>query len=199
MLIYFSHSVVYFDQGGRRRNREEFDDERERRRHSSPGRGRDWSPPPHKRLRREPWYIHSRRSVQYCTIFNPRCTYSVRVTVVVPFINPRRACAARVTVVGSVCVLDLPSRMSNRAINKDVYLAAYKCQNFEGIRLKRLRSGVTAQNTSKKANMLIYRLTCGQLSPHDAGQGAGGCRAMIKSLQPCSKRYLLMQLARVAP
>ena len=72
-------------------------------------------------------------------------------------------------------------------------------KNFEGICLKQLRSGVTARNTSDKANMLIYRLTRGQLSPHDAGQGTGGCRAMIKSLQPCPKRYLLMQLARVAP
>ena len=73
-------------------------------------------------------------------------------------------------------------------------------KNFEGIRLKRLRSGVTARNTSEKANMLIYRLTRCQLSPHDAGQGTGGCRAMIKSLQPCPKWYLLMQLlARVAP
>ena len=39
-------------------------------------------------------------------------------------INPRRACAARVTVVGSVCVsvtFDLPSRMSNRAINRRAY------------------------------------------------------------------------------
>lgn len=42
-------------QGSRRRNREEYEDERDRRRHSSPGRGRDWSPPPHKRMRREPW------------------------------------------------------------------------------------------------------------------------------------------------
>ena len=32
-------------------------------------------------------------------------------------------------------------------------------KNFEGIRLKRLHSGVTARNTSEKANMLIYRLT----------------------------------------
>ena len=72
-------------------------------------------------------------------------------------------------------------------------------KNFEGIRLKRLRSGVTARNKSEKANMLIYRLTRGQLSSHDAGQGTGGCRAMIKSLQSCPKRYLLMQLARVAP
>ena len=43
---------------------------------------------------------------------------------------PRRACAARVTVVGSVCLsvclsvsvtFDLPSRMSNRAINTRAY------------------------------------------------------------------------------
>ena len=73
-------------------------------------------------------------------------------------------------------------------------------KNFEGIRLKRLRSGVTARNMSEKANMLIYRLTRGgRLSSHDAGQGTGGCRAMIKSLQSCPKRYLLMKLTRVAP
>ena len=43
-------------------------------------------------------------------------------------INPRCACAARVTVVGSVCpsvcvsvTFDLPSRMSNRAINRRAY------------------------------------------------------------------------------
>ena len=69
-------------------------------------------------------------------------------------------------------------------------------KNFEGIHLKLPHSGVTARNTSEKANMLIYRLTRGQLSPHNAGQDARGCRAMIKSLQPCPKQYLLMQLAR---
>ena len=46
----------------------------------------------------------------------------------VGLVNPRRACAARVTVVGSVClsvcvsvIFDLPSRMSNRAINRRAY------------------------------------------------------------------------------
>ena len=45
-------------------------------------------------------------------------------------------------------------------------------KNFEGIRLKRLRSGVTARNKSEKANMLIYRLTRGQLSSHISDRGS---------------------------
>ena len=46
--------------------------------------------------------------------------------------------------------------------------------------------------------MLIFRLTNGQLSLHDARESTGGYRATIKNLKPCPKRYLLMQLARVA-
>ena len=56
------------------------------------------------------------------------------------FINPRRACAARVTVLGlcvclSVCVSvksHLTSRMSNRAINEQAYLVAYERQKICG-------------------------------------------------------------------
>ena len=54
-------------------------------------------------------------------------------------INPRRACAARVTVVGFVCVCvclsvksHLTSRMSNRAIKQHVYLVAYERQKIWG-------------------------------------------------------------------
>ena len=44
-------------------------------------------------------------------------------------INPRRACAARVTVVGIVCAVKshLTSRMSNRALNEHVYSVAKIC------------------------------------------------------------------------
>ena len=71
---------------------------------------------------------------------------------------------------------------------------------FEGIRQKRLRSGVTARNTSEKANNYA-NLSAYPLSafPARCRPRRQGCRAMIKSLQPCPKRYLLMQLARVAP
>ena len=54
-------------------------------------------------------------------------------------INPRRACAARVTVLGSVCLCvcvsvksHLTSRMSNRAINEHAYLVAYERQKICG-------------------------------------------------------------------
>ena len=75
--------------------------------------------------------------------FTCSCDFEFRVNVatesgtaskeVAGFINPRRACAARVTVVGSVCVCawcvclksHLTSRMSNRAIKEHAYLVAY--------------------------------------------------------------------------
>ena len=50
-------------------------------------------------------------------------------------INPRRACAARATVLGSVCLSvksHLTSRMSNRAINERGYLVAYERQKICG-------------------------------------------------------------------
>ena len=52
-------------------------------------------------------------------------------------VNPWRACAVRVTVLGSVCLFvclavrsHLTSRMSNRAINEHAYLVAYECQKI---------------------------------------------------------------------
>ena len=56
-------------------------------------------------------------------------------------VNPRRACAARVTVVGCVCVClsvcvsvksHLTSEMSNRAIKEHAYLVAYERQKICG-------------------------------------------------------------------
>ena len=49
------------------------------------------------------------------------------------FINPRRACAARVTVVGSVCLsvtLHLTSRMSVRLKNDTIYLTGTEGQKI---------------------------------------------------------------------
>ena len=62
---------------------------------------------------------------------NPRRACAARVTVV----NPRCACAARVTVVGFVILSvkrDLTSRMSNRAISERAYSVAYERQKICG-------------------------------------------------------------------
>ena len=112
-------------------------------------------------------------------------------------INPRRACAARVTVVGFVILsvkLDLTSGMSNRAISERAYSVAYErqtiCGDFpEATAFKR--------NTSEKANMLINRLTRGQLSPFDTQRSARGYPTSVNNIQPCPERWLLMTLARV--
>ena len=70
-------------------------------------------------------------------------------------INPRRACAARVTVVGSVCVSvclsvcmsvtqHLTSRTFIRPTNDMTYLTGDEGQNFVGFSLKMLRCRVRA-------------------------------------------------------
>ena len=70
-------------------------------------------------------------------------------------------------------------------------------KKFVGIFLKRLRSRVMPRNTSEKANMLIFRLTRGQLSPLDARRSARGYPTIVNNIQPCPKRWLLMPLVRV--
>ena len=66
-----------------------------------------------------------------------------------------------------------------------------------GICLKRLRSRVMPRNTSEKANMLIFRLTRGQLSPLDGRRSARGYPTIVNNIQPCPKRWLLMPLVRI--
>ena len=70
-------------------------------------------------------------------------------------------------------------------------------KKFVGICLKRLRSRVMPRNTSEKANMLINRLTRGQLSPLDAQRNVRGYPGIVNDFQSCPKRCLLMLLARV--
>ena len=53
------------------------------------------------------------------------------------------------------------------------------------------------RNTSEKANMVIFRLTRGQLSPLDTQRSARGCPMIVNNIQPCPKRCLLMLLTRV--
>ena len=63
-------------------------------------------------------------------------------------------------------------------------------KKFVGIFLKRLRSRVMPRNTSEKANMLIFRLTRGQLSPLDARRSPRGYQTIVNNIQPCPKRCL---------
>ena len=74
---------------------------------------------------------------------------------------------------------------------------ATKVKKFVGICLKRLRSRVMPRNMSEKANMLIFRLTRGRLSPLDTQRSARGYPTIVNNVQPCPKRCLLMQLVRV--
>ena len=53
------------------------------------------------------------------------------------------------------------------------------------------------RNTSEKANMQIYRLTLGQLSPLDVQQNVRGYPGIVNDIQPCPKRCLLMPLVCV--
>ena len=66
-----------------------------------------------------------------------------------------------------------------------------------GICLKQLRSRVMRRNTSEKANMLINRLTRGQLSPFNTQRSAKGYPTSVNNIHSCPKRRLLMPLARV--
>ena len=74
-------------------------------------------------------------------------------------INPRRACAVRVTVVGFICVsvcLSVKSHLTYGASVRPENAVTYSVGN-EGqkICLKRLRSRVMPRNMSEKANVLI--------------------------------------------
>ena len=91
--------------------------------------------------------------------------------------NPRRACAARVTVVGfvcvsvclSVCLLSHISPTEHLFVLKTLSRTqrATKVKKFVGICPKRLRSRVMPRNMSEKANMLIIPTYRCQLSPLD--------------------------------
>ena len=70
-------------------------------------------------------------------------------------------------------------------------------KKFVGIFLKQLHSRVMPRNMSEKANMLIFRLTRGQLSPLDSQRSARGYATIVNNIQPCPKRCLLMSLAHV--
>ena len=124
-----------------------------------------------------------------------------------PLVNPRRACAARVTVVGSVCVsvclcvclLSHISPTERLFVLKTLSRTqrATKVKKFVGICLKQLRSRVMPRNMSEKANMLIIPTYRCQLSPLDTQRRARGYPTIVNNIQPCPKLCLLMPLARV--
>ena len=103
-------------------------------------------------------------SCPLCTVVQLLPRTLVGRAVVHSFINPRRTCAARVTVV-VVCVClsvsqSVTRHLTSRAINRSTNNATYsvlgiQVENYVGFSLKLLRSGVTAWNTIEKANMLI--------------------------------------------
>ena len=90
--------------------------------------------------------------------------YSNRIGPLDGTFNPRRACAARVTVLGSVCVclsvclLSHISPMERLFILKTLSRTqrATKVEKFVGICQKRLRSRVMPRNMSEEANMQIF-------------------------------------------
>ena len=117
--------------------------------------------------------------------------------------NPRRACGARVTVVGfvcvSVCLLSHISPTEHLFVLKTLSRTqrATKVKKFVGICLKRLRSRVMPRTVSEKANMLIIPTYRCQLSPLDTQRRARGYPTIVNNIQPCPKLCLLMPLARV--
>ena len=118
-------------------------------------------------------------------------------------INPRRACAARVTVVGSVCLC--VCLLSHISPTEPLFVLktlsrtqrATKVKKFVGICLKRLRSRVMPRNMSEKANILIIQTYSRSVSPLGTQRSAKGYPTIVNNIQPCPKRCLLMPLARV--
>ena len=113
------------------------------------------------------------------------------------FINPRRACAARVTVV-VLCVCFSPMKRLFVLKTLSRTQRATKVKKFVGICLKRLRSRVIPRNMSEKANMLIIPTPRRQLSTLDTQRSTRRYPTIVNNIQPCPKRCLLMPLARVA-
>ena len=87
--------------------------------------------------------------------------------------------------------------MSNRAIKEHAYLVAYERQKICGDLPETTAFKSYAAKHERKSQLLIYRLTRGQLSPLDAQRRAKGYSAIVNNIQPYPKRCLLMLLARV--
>ena len=95
----------------------------------------------------------------------------------------------------SVCLLSHISPTERLFVLKTLSRTqrATKVKKFVGICLKRLRSRVMPRNMSEKANMQIFRLTDVSFLRLTHSEGL----EVVNNIQPCSKLYLLMPLARV--
>ena len=120
----------------------------------------------------------------------------------VNIINPRRACAARVTVVGSVCLsvtLHLTSRMFFRLTKDTTYLTGNEGQNFVRFSLKLLRCKARARksqyaNTSANTQRFI-RVLCVPRR-HQKMQRRACIASRMLSSSVVSPRQTLRELAR---
>ena len=89
----------------------------------------------------------------------------------------------------------LTSRMSNQAINEPAYSVAYEHQTICGD--LPATTAFKSNAVKHEANMLICRLTRGQLSPLDTQQSVRVYPKIVNDIQPCPKRCLMMPLAHV--
>ena len=120
----------------------------------------------------------------------------------VTIFNPRRACAARVTVLGCLCVcLSVKSHLtygaSVRPENAVTYSAGNEGQKICGDLPETSAFKSYAAKHEQKANMLIIPTYRCQLSPLDTQRRARGYPTIVNNIQPCPKLCLLMPLARV--
>ena len=125
------------------------------------------------------------------------------IIIIIIIINHRRACAVRVTVVGSCVCVSVFVSLSHISLTERLFVLKTlsrthretKVKIFVGICLKRLRSRVTPRNMSEKANVQMF--TRGQLSPLDIQRSARGYPTTVNNIWPCLKRCLLLRLTRV--
>ena len=118
------------------------------------------------------------------------------------FVNPRRACAARVTVLGSVCVCVCVCQSVNygasvRPENAATYSAGNEGQNICGDLPETTAFKSYAAKHERKSQLLIIPTYRCQLSPLDTQRRARGYPTIVNNIQPCPKLCLLMPLARV--
>ena len=110
------------------------------------------------------------KEIEYTTALVPICVYYYSAcTFSSVIINPRRACAARVTVVGSVCVcvcvsvtLHLTSRMSVRLKNDTIYLTGTEGQKIRAVFSKTAsfeRYGVICVSRQRARPYLVFVTT----------------------------------------
>ena len=129
-------------------------------------------------------------------IINPRRACAARVTVVNPrrAFNPRRACAARVTVVGSVCVSvksHLTYGVSVRPENAVTYSAGNEGQKICGI----FSETAPLQRSSTPSVVRLMRsrpfLSLRKMRMRMSSPSISGALAHVYTLQPLRRGFAL--------